>query len=78
VFSPWLTPFGLAEGALVGAGLAALGFLGDVTVSAVKRDLAIKDSGSLLPGHGGVLDRLDSLVFAAPVFLHYVRYFYGA
>jgi phosphatidate cytidylyltransferase len=78
MLSPWLTPFSVAEGALVGAGLAALGFLGDVTVSAVKRDLGIKDSGSLLPGHGGVLDRLDSLVFAAPVFLHYVRYFYGA
>jgi phosphatidate cytidylyltransferase len=78
LLSPWLTPFGLAEGAIVGAGLATLGFLGDVTVSALKRDLGIKDSGSLLPGHGGVLDRLDSLVFAAPVFLHYVRYFYGA
>ncbi len=77
VLSPWLTPFGAGEGALVGAGLAVLGFLGDVTISAVKRDLAIKDSGSLLPGHGGALDRLDSLVFAAPVFLHYVRYFYG-
>lgn len=78
LLTPWLTPFGLAEGAMVGASLAALGFLGDVTVSAVKRDLGIKDSGSLLPGHGGILDRLDSLVFAAPVFLHYVRYFYGA
>jgi phosphatidate cytidylyltransferase len=78
LISPWLTPFGIGEGAMVGAGLAALGFLGDVTVSAVKRDLGIKDSGSLLPGHGGILDRLDSLVFAAPVFLHYVRYFYGA
>jgi len=78
LLSSWLTPFGVAEGALAGAGLAALGFLGDVTLSAVKRDLGIKDSGSLLPGHGGMLDRLDSLVFAAPVFLHYVRYFYGA
>ena len=78
LLAPWLTPFGFGEGAMVGAGLAALGFLGDVTVSALKRDLGIKDSGSLLPGHGGALDRLDSLVFAAPVFLHYVRYFYGA
>ncbi len=58
--------------------LAFLGFAGDVTVSALKRDLAIKDSGAILPGHGGILDRLDSLVFAAPIFLHYVRYYYGA
>jgi len=78
LLAPWLTPFGIAEGAMVGAGLAVLGFLGDVTVSALKRDLGIKDSGALLPGHGGILDRLDSLVFAAPVFLHYVRYFHGA
>ncbi|WP_421725840.1 phosphatidate cytidylyltransferase [Bauldia sp.] len=75
---PWLTPFGPLEGAAVGALLAALGFVGDVTVSALKRDLGIKDSGGLLPGHGGVLDRLDSLLFAAPIFLHFVRYFYGA
>lgn len=78
VLTPLLTPFGLVEGALVGAGLACLGFVGDVTVSALKRDLDIKDSGGMLPGHGGILDRLDSLVFAAPIFLHYVRYFYGA
>lgn len=78
LLSQWLTPFGPAEGAMAGLGLAALGFLGDVTVSAIKRDLGIKDSGGMLPGHGGILDRLDSLVFAAPIFLHYVRYFYGA
>lgn len=78
LLAPWLTPFGLIEAAAVGGVLAFLGFVGDVTVSAVKRDLGIKDSGSILPGHGGILDRLDSLVFAAPIFLHYVRYFYGA
>jgi len=78
LLSPWLTPFGLIEGAAVGGALAFLGFAGDVTVSALKRDLGIKDSGAILPGHGGILDRLDSLVFAAPIFLHYVRYYYGA
>ncbi|MCB1488511.1 MAG: phosphatidate cytidylyltransferase [Bauldia sp.] len=78
LLSPWLTPFGPVEAAVVGAGLAFLGFVGDVTVSAVKRDLGIKDAGAILPGHGGILDRLDSLVFAAPIFLHYVRYYYGA
>ena len=78
LLSPWLTPFGPLEAAAVGAGLAFLGFVGDVTVSAVKRDLGIKDAGAILPGHGGILDRLDSLVFAAPIFLHYVRYYYGA
>jgi phosphatidate cytidylyltransferase len=78
LLTPWLTPFGVIEGAAVGGALAGLGFVGDVTVSALKRDLGIKDSGAILPGHGGILDRLDSLVFAAPIFLHYVRYYYGA
>lgn len=78
LLTPWLTPFGIVEGAVVGGVLAFLGFAGDVTVSALKRDLGIKDSGAALPGHGGILDRLDSLVFSAPIFLHFVRYYYGA
>ena len=56
--------------------IALSGFLGDVTVSALKRDLGAKDTGALIPGHGGILDRVDSLTIAAPVFVHFMRYFY--
>ena len=62
------------------AGLAAMlvalmGFLGSMTMSAIKRDRGVGSYGALIPGHSGFLDRLDSLCFAAPVFYHFVRYF---
>jgi phosphatidate cytidylyltransferase len=63
--------YALGLGLIVGV----LGFLGDVSISAVKRDLGIKDSGAMIPGHGGVLDRVNSLFFTAPLFLHYTRFF---
>ncbi|MEM6838778.1 MAG: phosphatidate cytidylyltransferase [Cyanobacteria bacterium P01_C01_bin.120] len=74
--APWLTPFSLPAAAGLGLLLSLTGFMGDVTVSALKRDLEIKDSGTLIPGHGGILDRIDSLTYTAPLFFHILIYFY--
>lgn len=72
---PFLTPLPFHLAALAGVLIAGSGFLGDVTISAFKRDLGVKDSGGLIPGHGGILDRLDSLTYAAPVFYHLMHFF---
>jgi phosphatidate cytidylyltransferase len=74
--SPYLTPIEGYPRLWIGALIAAAGFVGDVTISSVKRDIHLKDSGNILPGHGGILDRIDSLCYTAPVFFHTIYYLY--
>lgn len=75
----FLTPFSELESLIVGFIIACSGFIGDIIVSAIKRDIGLKDTGTLIPGHGGILDRIDSLVITAPAFfylvynLHYLK-----
>lgn len=71
-----LTPFPLWLDACGGALLCLMGFFGGLCLSAVKRDRGCKDFGTLIRGHGGMLDRVDSLCFTAPLFFHFTRYFY--
>jgi phosphatidate cytidylyltransferase len=73
---PWATPFTPLQAAGMSLAITLLGFAGGLVMSAIKRDAGVKDFGAVIEGHGGILDRIDSLCFAAPIFFHLVRYFF--
>ena len=72
----WATPFSPAAAAGMSLTITLAGFAGGLVLSAIKRDRGVKDYGTLIAGHGGMLDRIDSLCFAAPIFFHLTRFFY--
>ena len=71
----WLTPFNPVQAVLMSLLICLMGFLGGLVMSAMKRSMGVKDWGNMISGHGGMLDRMDSLCFAAPIFFHVVRYY---
>ncbi len=73
----WMTPFSLTEAAGMCLAVTLMGFFGGLVMSAIKRDKGVKDWGHLIAGHGGFIDRLDSVIFAAPIFFHLTRYWYS-
>lgn len=74
----WMTPFTPLQAGLLSFVIVLMGFFGGLVMSAIKRDRGVKDWGNLIAGHGGFIDRLDSVVFSAPIFFHVVRYFWSA
>ncbi len=73
-FLRFLTPFSEIQILITCGCIAIIGFIGDVVVSAIKRDIGLKDTGDTIPGHGGILDRIDSLAVTGPIFFHIVYY----
>ncbi len=72
----WITPFNVFQAGAMALAIVVMGFFGGLSLSAVKRSMGVKDWGHTIKGHGGVLDRLDGVCFAAPVFFHLTRYFF--
>lgn len=73
----WITPFSVYQAGAIALIITLMGFLGGLVMSAIKRDRGIKDWGHMIEGHGGMLDRMDSVCFAAPVFFHIVRFYFA-
>jgi phosphatidate cytidylyltransferase len=73
----WITPFTPLQAAGLSLTITIMGFAGGLVMSAIKRDRGVKDWGQLIDGHGGLMDRLDSIAFSAPIFFHLVRYWWS-
>lgn len=73
----WVTPFNIWQAAALSLLITLMGFFGGLVMSAIKRDRGVKDWGHLIAGHGGFIDRLDSVIFSAPIFFHVVRFFWS-
>ncbi|RCS21605.1 phosphatidate cytidylyltransferase [Phyllobacterium salinisoli] len=73
----WMTPFTPLQAGLLSFVIVLMGFFGGLVMSAIKRDRGVKDWGHMIAGHGGFIDRLDSVVFSAPIFFHLVRYWWS-
>ncbi|MEP3844443.1 MAG: phosphatidate cytidylyltransferase [Paracoccaceae bacterium] len=72
----WITPFTVLQAIGMSVVITVMGFLGGLVMSAIKRDRGVKDWGHLIAGHGGFIDRLDSVIFSAPIFFHIVRFYW--
>lgn len=72
----WITPFTPLQALAMALVIVVMGFLGGLALSAVKRSMGVKDWGTMIEGHGGMLDRIDSLSFASPIFFHLTRYYF--
>jgi phosphatidate cytidylyltransferase len=73
----WITPFAPWQAAAMALVVTLMGFFGGLVMSAIKRDRGVKDWGTMIEGHGGMLDRLDSVIFSAPIFFHLTRYWWA-
>jgi phosphatidate cytidylyltransferase len=74
----WMTPFTVVQAGVMALLIALAGFLGGLVMSAIKRDRGVKDWSRLMPGHGGILDRVDSICFSAPMFFYLSHWFVGS
>jgi len=72
----WITPFAPWQAGVIALLINVMGFAGGLVMSAIKRNRGVKDWGRMIEGHGGMLDRLDSVIFAAPIFFHVTRYWW--